>query len=368
MSTHNFSNMNLHVHTDISEASTLPSGFYKDPAMFELAKEKIFARSWQFLGDTDKLKAPGTVQPYTLLEGCLDEPLVATRDFDDALHVMSNVCTHRGMLVSETGDNSRYLRCRYHGRRFGLDGCFQAMPEFEGVQDFPTAKDNLSKVPFELWHKFLFASVNPLAPFKDIIKPIEERLGWLPFNEFYFEPNRSRDYLVRANWVLYCDNYLEGFHIPFIHAGLSGAIDYSNYSSELYDWSNLQLGVAQNNQGTFNLPKNSPDYGKNIAAYYYWVFPNMMLNFYPWGLSINVIRPLGPELTKVSFLPYVWDASKLGEGAGAMLDRVEREDEVVVEAVQKGVKSRFYDKGRFSVIREKGVHQFHQMLAKVLEM
>ncbi len=360
------SKINLHVHTDISEASTLPSSFYKDPAMFELAKEKIFARTWQFLGDTDKLKAPGTVQPYTLLEGCLDEPLVVTRDFDDDLHVMSNVCTHRGMLVAESGDNARYLRCRYHGRRFGLDGCFQAMPEFEGVQDFPTAKDNLAKVPFEVWHKFLFASVNPLVSLKEILKPIEERLGWLPFNEFYFEPNRSRDYLVRANWVLYCDNYLEGFHIPFIHAGLSSAIDYSNYSSELYDWCNLQLGVAQNNQGTFKLPKDSLDYGKNIAAYYYWVFPNMMLNFYPWGLSINVIRSLGPELTKVSFLPYVWDSSKLDQGAGAMLDRVEREDEVVVEAVQKGVKSRFYDKGRFSVIREKGVHHFHRLLAKVL--
>jgi len=92
-----------------------------------------------------------------------------------------------------------------------------------------------------------------------------------------------------------------------------------------------------------------------------------MLNFYPWGLSVNVVRPLGPELTKVSFLPYVWDASKLDAGAGAALDRVEREDEVVVEAVQKGVRSRFYDRGRFSVRREQGVHHFHRLLAQALK-
>ncbi|MER3482537.1 MAG: choline monooxygenase [Meiothermus sp.] len=358
----------LEVAPDIAEASTLPSSFYKDPQMYERCKEAVFARSWQFVGDTDDLKAPGTVKPFVLLEGCLDEPLVVTRDYDDHLHLLSNVCTHRGMLVAETGDNARYLRCRYHGRRFGLDGCFQAMPEFEGVKDFPSPKDNLPRVSFERWgrDKFLFASLNPVAALSEVLKPVQERLGWLPFSEFYSEPSRARDYLVRANWALYCDNYLEGFHIPFIHASLSTAIDYGNYTSEIYDWCNLQLGVAASGETAFDLPKDSPDYGKRIGAYYYWVFPNLMLNFYPWGLSINVVRPLGPELTKVSFLPYVRDSGLLDSGAGAGLDRVEREDEVVVEAVQKGVKSRFYDRGRFSAAREGGVHHLHRLLAREL--
>lgn len=357
----------LYVHPDISQASTLPAAFYKDPEIFERAKEQVFARTWQWVGDTDDLKAPGTVKPFTLLEGFLDEPLVITRDHDDRLHLLSNVCTHRGMLVAETGDNARYLRCRYHGRRFGLDGCFQAMPEFEGVKGFPSESDHLPQVPFGLWRgKFLFASLDPAVPLEEVLKPIEERLGWLPLQQFYFEPARARDYLVRANWALYCDNYLEGFHIPFIHASLNAAIDYGSYTTEIYDWCNLQLGVAASGETAFELPQDSPDYGQRIGAYYYWVFPNLMLNFYPWGLSVNVVRPLGPELTKVSFLPYVWDAGKLESGAGAALDRVEREDEVVVEAVQKGVKSRFYDRGRFSVAREQGVHHFHRLLAQAL--
>jgi choline monooxygenase len=172
--------------------------------------------------------------------------------------------------------------------------------------------------------------------------------------------------LVRGHWALYCDNYLEGFHIPFIHAGLNDAIDYGNYTTELFEGGTLQLAVAKGADDVFDLPKESPDYGQRISAYYYWLFPNTMFNFYPWGLSINVVRPLAKDLTKVSFYCYVWDASKLGRGAGGDLDRVEREDEAVVELVQKGVLSRFYDKGRYSPERETGTHHFHRMIAAKL--
>jgi choline monooxygenase len=78
-----------------------------------------------------------------------------------------------------------------------------------------------------------------------------------------------------------------------------------------------------------------------------------------------VVRPLGVDRTKVSFLTYVWDETKLDAGAGAGLDRVEREDEAVVEAVQRGVRSRRYDRGRYSPTREQGVHHFHRLLAEV---
>jgi choline monooxygenase len=87
-----------------------------------------------------------------------------------------------------------------------------------------------------------------------------------------------------------------------------------------------------------------------------------MLNYYPWGLSINIIRPLAKDLTKVSFITYVCDPSKLDKGAGSGLDRVEREDEAIVEMVQKGVQSSFYNRGRYSPKREKGVHHFHRLL------
>jgi len=355
------------INEDIRQAWTLPAWVYTDPELYEQAKHKVFARSWQFVADTDRVKIPGQTYPFTLLEGCLDEPLLLTRDTQDRIHCMSNVCTHRGNLVCETAGNERFLRCRYHGRRFGLDGRFQHMPEFEEAIGFPTEQDNLPGVSFGLWDKLIFASLDPVCSFEEFIAPVKERVGWLPLHEFMLDPARSRDYLMKANWALYCDNYLEGFHIPFIHAALNETLDYSNYRTEIFDYGNLQLGIAKGGEDCFDLPTDSPDYGQEVAAYYYWMFPNLMLNFYPWGLSINVVRPLAVDVTRVSFLSYVWDSSRMGAGAGAALDRVEREDEAVVEATQRGINSRFYDRGRYSPTREQGVHHFHLLLTQFLK-
>jgi choline monooxygenase len=358
----------LSVDPNLAHASTLSSSFYKDHGYLERSKDRIFARSWQWMGDLDPVKIPGAVWPITLLEGCLDEPVLITRDSQDRLHVLSNVCTHRGMLVAESPGNERFLRCRYHGRRFGLDGQFQSMPEFDGVCAFPTERDHLAQIPFGTWGPFLFLNLDPQCALEEFLRPVAERLNWFPLGELRYSPGRSRDYLIKAHWALYCDNFLEGFHIPFIHSSLNEALDYGSYEVELLPQGSLQIAVSKGAEGTFDLPSTSPDLGKKISAYYYWLFPNLMLNFYPWGLSVNVVKPLGPEHTRVSFRCYVSDESKLGAGAGTELDRVEREDEVVVEGVQKGVKSRFYDRGRFSVAREEGVHHFHRMVAAAMSV
>ena len=354
------------VDEDIRRASTLPAWVYSDPEFHERAKARVFERSWQLVADTDRLRAPGSVLPLTLLEGCLDEPLVLTRDRADRLHCLSNVCTHRGTLVAESEGVETQLRCRYHGRRFGLDGGFQFMPEFEDAVEFPSQRDDLPHVEFGTFGKFVFASLAPPCPLEAAVAPLEARCGWLPFADAVFDPTRSREYLVGANWALYCDNYLEGFHIPYVHAGLGATLDYGSYRTELGDWSVLQLGEATEGETAFAPPAGSPDHGRRIAAYYWWLYPNTMLNLYPWGVSVNVVRPLGVARTRVSFLSYVWDASRLDRGAGAALDRVEREDEVIVESVQRGVRARLYERGRYSPKREQGVHHFHRLLARAL--
>src|SRR4051812_43968665 len=128
---------------DIRRASTLPARVYSDPAYFELQKERVFARSWQYAGDSTRVKAPGRVAPFTLLDGCLNEPLVLTSDDEGTTRCLSNVCTHRGAIVVEGEGHARNLRCRYHGRRFALDGKFVSMPEFDTTVGFPSEKDNL---------------------------------------------------------------------------------------------------------------------------------------------------------------------------------------------------------------------------------
>ena len=88
-------------------------------------------------------------------------------------------------------------------------------------------------------------------------------------------------------------------------------------TTELFPHCNLQLGIAKPGEPAFDLPASSPDVGKRVAAYYWWLFPNTMLNVYPWGVSVNVVKPLAVDRTRVSFLSYVWDESKLDRGAGS---------------------------------------------------
>ncbi|MDC0047691.1 hypothetical protein OAJ29_01635, partial [Euryarchaeota archaeon] len=161
-----------------------------------------------------------------------------------------------------------------------------------------------------------------------------------------------------ARFIRTCDI----FNIPFVHSDLHDVLDYDSYKTELFEGGVLQIGIANEGEECFDLPESSPDYGENIAAYYYWIFPGLMLNFYPWGLSVNIVNPISVNKTKIIYHGFVGDKSLLGKGAGGDLDKVELEDQDIVEATQRGVSSKSYDRGRYSPSKEKGVHHFHKIL------
>ena len=356
----------FNINKDIRKAETLPASFYRDPKIFEEIKEKVFLKSWQWVGDNGLVPLNNSTYPFIYLEHYLDEPVVLIRQNNEEINCLSNVCTHRGNLVVQHPGTVKFLQCSYHGRRFGNDGSYQFMPEFKEALDFPRACESLVKFPLVQWSPFLFVGLEPSFDFSTVIEKMKERIYFLPLREFKHSAERSQDYLVNCHWALYCDNYLEGFHIPFVHEDLNKAIDYGQYVTEIYEHCNLQIGYTKDSVNCFELPEGHPDFDKKVAAYYYWVYPNMMFNFYPWGLSINIVRPISQNKTRVSFITYVYDENKIDIGAGALLDKVEREDEVVVEGVHKGLRSRYYTCGRFSPKREKGVHQFHRLLADAL--
>ena len=353
------------IDANISRAHSLPAVFYKDASLFAETAEKVFARTWQWVAEAATVAAPLSQVPFTLLPGVLDEPLLFTRTEEGVLHCLSNVCTHRAKLIVEKPGKGRVLRCGYHGRCFRLDGSFKSMPEFEEVEDFPGLADHLAQIPFAEWLGLLFVSLNPMVSLSEMTAPIRERLGWLPLDSLIFSQEDSKDYLVNAHWALYCDNYLEGFHIPFVHPALNQAIVFEQYSYELFPYGSLQLGLSKEGEPCFDIPPQAQDYGKRIYAYYYWLFPNLMLNFYPWGLSLNVVEPLGPDRTRVRFRTYYYPDNPF-DRSNNQLDLTELEDEAVVESVQQGVKSRYYQRGRYSVRQETAVHHFHTLLDRHL--
>ena len=356
----------LFVQKNIAKAKTLPSEFYTDPKYFDETRKKIFSRSWQFAGDITRIKEPGSCYPFTLLDGYLDDPLLLVKNTGGEINCLSNVCTHRGNILISEPCKANNIRCKYHGRLFDLDGNFKSMPEFKEVKNFPSPNDDLHKLGLHKWGNWLFISPDKKSVAKKFFKQMMNRIAWMPVEDFVYRPDLSKEYHINAHWALYCENYLEGFHIPFVHSDLNAVIDYGNYSTELFKYSNLQTGFAKKEEACFEPPISSPDHGKKIAAYYFWVFPNMMFNFYPWGCSLNIVIPVAPDRTKVSFFSYVWKEEKLNAGAGGSLDKVEMEDEEVVQNVQKGIRSRFYTHGRYSVTKEKGTHHFHRLICEFM--
>ncbi len=336
---------NFEVDPDIRRARTLVSEFYTAAEYFEQSKQKIFARTWQLVGRQDDVDS---LEPITCLPGFLDEPLLIVKSGDD-LTCLSNVCTHRGKVLVEERCQADLIRCGYHGRRFSLDGKFLSMPEFEGVIDFPSASDDLMLVPFACRAGFMFASLDPAAPFDQFVNDAAANLEDIDPSGLRLAGRRS--YEVAAHWALYCENYLEGFHIPFVHQALNAIVDYGSYSTETFRYSSLQTGYNAD--------------GK-VAARYLFIFPNLMFNFYDWGISINIVQPVTPSQTVVEFQTYVRDGAVADKGAGADLHGVEMEDEAVVESVQRGIRSRFYSHGRYSPTREQGTHHFHRLIAEFM--
>ena len=352
---------------DITVAWTIDSSFYRDEEAYALARERIFARSWQWIGDLGDVSEAGSLSPRELLPGLLDEPLLLARDDAGTLRCLSNVCTHRGnILVREPCQKADQIRCGYHSRRFDLSGRMTFMPEFADAKNFPSPTDNLAHVPFASWANHGFAALDPAARLDAFFGDVAQRLSWLPVERFRLDPAHSRDYVIAAHWALYVENYLEGFHIPFVHTGLNRVVDYASYADELFRYATLQLALAKEGEAAFDLPAHAPDHGRRVAAYYAWIFPNLMLNVYPWGLSLNRVVPEAIARTRIEFRSYVWDEALLGQGAGGALHEVELEDEAIVQAVQRGVRSRFYKSGRYSPSRERGTHHFHRLLCQFM--
>lgn len=356
----------FYVDKDIRKAETLPAKFYKNAAVFEQIKQDVFAKSWQFINHNHGLEKHGDCVPFSFLKPFVPEPILILNK-ESELTCLSNVCTHRAnLLVDKESNKPSSILCDYHGRRFGLDGKMEFMPEFSQALDFPRPCDHLKTFPLLNWGPWIFVGLEPAFHFNPVLDKMNERVGFLGLDSFTYNNSHSKDYEVNAHWALYCDNYLEGFHIPFVHDGLNEVLDYGKYETHLFDHCNLQIGYSDDPTHCFNLPKGHIDYGKNVAAYYFWIFPNMMFNFYPWGLSINRVIPINPTKTNIQFLSYVHDESRMHKGASGDLDKVEQEDERVVENVGKGLQSQFYKTGRFSPTREQGVHHFHLLLSTFL--
>ena len=348
----------------LSEASTIPAPWYVDPRIAELEDRTLFSSTWQMVGRTDQVEEPGQFVTASVA----GEPIVVVRGNDDMLRGFYNVCRHHAAaVVTEACGQAAILHCPYHGWNYGLDGSLKGMPEFDGVKNFDRQQNGLVPVKAEVWEKFVFVNLDPhAAPLQQVLGGLVRRVAPLGVSKLHYFDTRSYD--IHCNWKVFVDNYLDGgYHVPHLHKGLSSVLDYKEYTIENEDRYCLQSSpmVASDEDAATGATR------KGDRAWYFWQYPNLMINCYEGYMDTNLVLPVDADRCRVIFDFYFADVSEAqrehNQQSVAVGARVQDEDLGICEAVQRGLKSRAYGAGRLSVRREAGEHLFHRLLAADLK-
>jgi choline monooxygenase len=347
----------------LERAYTIPAAWYLDERIEELEREQVFGGNWIAVGRADQVQQAG--QFFTVeLAG---EPLVVVRGTDGDIRAFYNVCRHHAAAVANVACGVvPYLRCPYHGWTYGLDGSLKGTPEFAGVCDFDRTKNGLVPARVETWEQVVFVALSEKIPsLSDFLGDLPVRIAPLSLDNIYFFERKT--YTLGCNWKVYVDNYLDGgYHVPHLHKGLNSVLDYKEYTIENSARFSLQTSpmVRSDEHASFAATRAGD------RAYYYWLYPNFMMNIYEGVMDTNLVLPISPNKCLVQFDFYFADISEERRGYNAesiaVSDRVQDEDVSICESVQRGLRSRAYGAGRLSVRRECGEHLFHRLLAKDL--
>ena len=175
-----------------------------------------------------------------------------------------------------------------------------------------------------------------------------------------------RSYEMHCNWKTYIDNYLEGYHLPSVHPGLNRELEYGSYTVEPHSSYVRQFSPMRGAQAG---DETARLYSDGLTTDYFWTFPSWMLNCYPDNVQVNMICPLAPERTLAVFEWYVLPEQLTNPETMRSVEfshQTQIEDIAICETVQKNLHSRSYQRGRYSIKQEVGVHAFHRMYAEIM--
>jgi choline monooxygenase len=344
----------------LDRAKTLPAGWYLWPEVAALERDRVFAQSWQMIGRADQVAAPGQFVTADIA----GEPVLAVRGTDGKLRAFFNVCRHKAAaILTEPSGCVGKLRCRYHGWTYDLDGNLRGTPEFDGVCDFRKEDHGLPPAAVAEVGGFVWVHLDrPGEPAVDFLRPFP---AWLaersPLAGLAWRV--GREYRVNCNWKVYVDNYLDGgYHVNTVHPALAGVLDYTGYTTTTAGNTAVQTSPLVPADGPAGQTRTG------TTADYWWVFPNFMLNAYSGVVDTNLVLPDGPDRCRVLFDFYFPPAADAGfvEQSLAVADQVQAEDAEVCEQVHRGLGSRSYTAGRFSVKRENAGYHFHRLLSEAM--
>ena len=329
---------------------TLPASDYHDPAVHQHECAAVFARAWLCIGPAAPVAAPGAFVAETVAGW----PIVVVRDGDSTLRAFHNVCRHRaGPLVDEGAGTCRGFVCRYHGWTYALDGALRSARD-SGLSDGDVDGLDLLEVRVATWRGLLFVGVDP------DLAPIEEWLGagfvaeCEAFPMESWEPSTRSSHALACNWKAYSDNYLEGYHIPYVHQSLARSLDMATYDVAVHDgWA---LHTARTREGAATAG----------AWLYHW--PNLALNLYEDGMSVERWYPTSPTscmlVLDYAFADLSDAAAPVNERAVAASTVTCLEDKAICEAVQRNLEAGAYLGGLLAPRHEAAVADFQERVRR----
>ncbi|MCH1520801.1 MAG: aromatic ring-hydroxylating dioxygenase subunit alpha [SAR324 cluster bacterium] len=372
----------------VDQASTLIPDAYTAADFFALEQEKIFATAWVAVGCLQLVKNPGDI----LVTEVAGRSILVMRDKTGKLGEFYNVCRHRGSKLLEKSCNIKNLHCPYHAWVYGLDGqCLgtsmfrnekivDTVPSNEGETDLSDTslfdKKNYGLLPLSVqtWGFLVFVNLSVQTT------PLEEWLGDIPqkFQSHVLENWEifgEKNYDVASNYKLIEENFMEYYHLPFVHPELTNVSrmeDHHRSQGEGMYTGMLTTPVSRDVDSVWlNLP---PAHGLNKehleAAYHICIFPNVTITILPNHAFCMITDPICANQTRERTFLLSPPGTLDNESHTSMFlelvkfwDMVNTQDLGIVERVQQGLSNTAFTGGRMCPKFEEPLHRYQNWVA-----
>lgn len=349
------------------EAYTLPPDCYHSQAAYDAEVERIFMKEWTCVGRVEDIPNPGDY----FTKDIITEPIIVARDGEGEIKAMLNVCRHRGCKVVENAGTVKNFRCPYHGWLYALNGELRGAPEFKETVGFDKSTFGLKPVRCEIWEGFIFVNMDPEATslasrFSDV-----SIFGFEAYEVgTHININRWR-FELKCNWKTYVENYIESYHVPWVHAATLAATS-SSLKKTVYhpditrqQWDLIltpgpSMTLHPSGVPQFRIAEKVKELPEKYRGLPVWAgYPGFavipMLDCTLW----HTILPLGPDTMEIvvgiayppetgkAYLAGDEKVRELCDSYGRNQEKIMAEDNDICERQQLGLKAQKAAPGRF---------------------
>jgi len=332
----------------VSLTETLATRYYLDPAIWEIERHQIFAKTWVMIGLEHEIQRPGDY----LAESLAGWPIFVQRAEDGSLRAFHNMCPHRaGPIVWEGTGHQANLVCRYHGWAFDKEGALINARDFGGEAPAGTC---LTKVRAQSWRGFVFVCLDQTAP--DLIEWLGgfvDECAAYPTDGYVFHSRTVRH--MAMNWKVYNDNFLEGYHLPLVHPAMSKEVEALGYKVE---------GKGDDRWNIHTAPRRDGQSWSGVWGYFY---PCFSFDIFPGGMAVERWLPISPTQTDLIFEYFFADDAADVEEIVKDSEEVADEDVRVGEMVQKNLAAGLYTVGWLSPRHEHALGELHRRIEATVD-